>query len=802
VGDAGNGSNGSSAWDVPFAISVVIPTRNEAGNVEPLVRRLEKILPDRPLEIIFVDDSTDNTPHVVNQVGRTSARSVRLLHRPEGERDGGLGGAVEAGLRIARAPWVCVMDGDLQHPPEVIPQLLHRARETGADLVVASRYAGEGSVGSGLSKIRHMASQVMTRSAKLFFPDRMSEVSDPLSGFFLVRREAVALDELKPRGFKILLEIVARTPRLKVADVPFEFGERNAGESKASVKEGMIYLSQLVRLRFGASAGRFSKFALVGATGFGVNMVAFALMFGAGLHYLAAAIIATQISTLWLFLLTDRWVFRGRRLHYSGGARAALYVVMNNAAFLLRGPLLYAFVAGAGMNAVLANFVSLVALTLVRFAIADSWIWREVSSKQEFEHNYDVHGIVTVASEARLPELERFRVTRLLEEPTVQVRIGKLGPIAEERVSDLTSRVRAVRYDEGLGRFGFAAEIAKGPVSTSVTATPLLRGSPHVLYTNVVEPILRWAFVERGHTLVHAACVSFGGNAVFVTARTDTGKTTTILKTLDNHPGAFISDDLTVLTPEGRVLTYPKPLTVSAHTVGAVKTPLLSRRQRMGLPLQSRLHSRSGRQFGFLLAKTGLPVATINALVQRIVPPPKYDIETLIPGVDVAEQARLAGVVIIERGEDEEINLSPAEATAIVLSNCEDAYGFPPYDDIAPFLHGTGEADLHHQEREIVQRALATLPARLIRSSTMDWWLRLPSVVDGIVPGESIGSTDSSGNGASGNGSTSNGSGTNGSSGNGASEHVAPGNGSLENDAMPSWASLDDAEDDKSQATV
>ena len=780
VRSAAGDVDASSLWDAPFALSVVVPTRNEAGNIEPLVRRLEQILPDRPLEIIFVDDSSDETPFVVETVSLDSTREVRLLHRPEGEREGGLGGAVQAGMRMARAPWICVMDGDLQHPPEVIPQLLQRSRETGADLVVASRYAGDGTVGNGLSKVRHLASQAMTHSARVFFPSRMRAVSDPLSGFFLVRRDAVPVDDLKPRGFKILLEIVARSPELKVADVPFEFGERHAGESKASVSEGMIYLSQLVRLRFGSLAGRFSRFALVGASGLGVNMAAFALLFAAGLHYLAAAIIATQISTLWLFALTDKWVFRGRRLHYSQWSRAALYFVMNNGAFLLRGPLLYVFIAGAGMNALLANFVSLAALTLVRFAMADSWIWREAPPEGYFAYKYDVHGIVTVASEARLPELTRFRVEDLDDEPTVRVRIDKLAPLPEGLAAEAAYDMFNVRYDEGLGRAGFAAEITKGPTSTAIVATPLLRGSPHVLYTNVVEPVLRWAFVERGYTLVHAACVSFGGNAVFVTARTDTGKTTTILKTLDNHPGAFVSDDLTVLTPEGRVLTYPKPLTVSAHTVGAVKTPRLNRKQRMGLPLQSRLHSRSGREFGFLLAKTGLPVATINALVQRIVPPPKYDIEVLIPGVDIVDEARLAGVVIIERGEDEEIELHSDEATSIVLSNCEDAYGFPPYDEIAPFLHGTGDADLHHREREIVQSALRNLPAKLVRSSTMDWWLRLPSVVEGIVPGELGNQRRPNGDGSHGNDSD-----TEGSSDNDSSGHASHGSGSDGNGSHP-----------------
>ena len=116
-----------------------------------------------------------------------------------------------------------------------------------------------------------------------------------------------------------------------------------------------------------------------------------------------------------------------------------------------------------------------------------------------------------------------------------------------------------------------------------------------------------------------------------VTARTDTGKTTTALKLLDHYPYSFLSDDLTIVCPDGRVLAYPKPLTISRHTVAAVKTPLLSRRERIKLIPQSRLHSRTGRRFAFVLATLRIPAATLNAVVQRMIPPPKYDIDAADP---------------------------------------------------------------------------------------------------------------------------------------------------------------------------
>jgi hypothetical protein len=287
-----------------------------------------------------------------------------------------------------------------------------------------------------------------------------------------------------------------------------------------------------------------------------------------------------------------------------------------------------------------------------------------------------------------------------------------------------------LRYSEGPGRLGFGVEITElADRRIAVTAAPLLRHSPHVLYTNVVEPILRWTFVGRGYALVHAACFADGERAFLITARTDTGKTTTTLKTLDRHPYSFVSDDLTIVCPDGRVLTYPKPLTISRHTVQAVRTPLLTRRERFGLIFQSRLHSRNGRRFAMLIAKLRIPAATLNAVVQFLVPPPKYHVERLIPTAQIAPEANLTGLVVIQRGGLGDEALERDEALEILLANCEDAYGFPPYGEIEGFLHSRGGHDLKAAERRIIEDALSGIPATLLRSETMDWWERMPGVV-------------------------------------------------------------------------
>jgi dolichol-phosphate mannosyltransferase len=800
---------GESGRETP-GLSIVVPTRNEAGNVAALVQRIEGVAARLPvahqtIEVVFVDDSDDDTPDAISAI--ESQVDVRLIHRSPEEQVGGLGGAVVDGMRAARADWVCVMDGDLQHPPEVLEKLILEAVERKPDLIVASRFCDGGGIGS-FSRLRTSLSRLCSSSAALLFRNRLSKVTDPLSGFFLVRREALDLDSLRPQGFKILLEILVRTRNLRVSEVPFEFGERLTGETKASMREGLRYFSQLMSLRFGELSARFGRFGVVGVTGLAVNMLLIAALADVvGLYYVAAAVLATQGSTLWNFCLTELWVFPDRQHRRSGALRMGMFFMVNNVALVLRVPLLFALTTGLGVHYLLSNLISLASLTIGRYALADLWIWGQ-SHETKSGHCYDIHGIVTVASEVRLPELERFRVGELLAPAEIDVRIGRVkrdngllvngvfhahdlngngsngnGVAGIEHANGngasalhangngngangtlhvngtdgngangavhvngsngngangngvLHSESAGIRYAEGRGPLGFRVEITDVGERIEVVASSLLRFSPHVLYTNVVEPILRWTMVSKGYALVHAACFADGEKAFMITARTDTGKTTTCLKTLDKYPYSFVSDDLTILCPDGRVLTYPKPLTISRHTVQAVKTPLLSRRERAGLIIQSRLHSRSGRRFAMVIAKLRLPAATINAIVQFLVPPPKYHVERLVPTAKIAPEAKLSALVVIQRGGLGDVELERDEALDILLRNCEDAYGFPPYDQIAGFLHSRNGNSLQEIERGIIAGVLGRIPATLLRSETMDWCDRLPAVMEGVNGG-------------------------------------------------------------------
>ena len=194
-------------------------------------------------EVIIVDDSEDETAAVAR--GLATAIPVIVMHRRTGERHGGLSGAVTEGLRKASSAWVVVIDGDLQHPPEVIADLAHRAEGGDVDVVVACRHGDE--AWAAMSPVRRLLSSIAGRAAQVAFRRRL-RTADPMSGFFLVRRSSIDIEVLKADGFKILLEILITHPSLRVAEVPYVFGHRHHGESKGTVGEGLRYGRHLLGL--------------------------------------------------------------------------------------------------------------------------------------------------------------------------------------------------------------------------------------------------------------------------------------------------------------------------------------------------------------------------------------------------------------------------------------------------------------------------------------------------------------------------------------------------------------------------
>ncbi|MFD8917345.1 glycosyltransferase [Streptomyces sp. NPDC059569] len=369
----------------PGAVTVIIPTFNESGNVRELLRQLTGAVPARlPCEVIFVDDSTDDTPEVIESAAQDCPFPVSVIHREKPE--GGLGGAVVEGLRAAGSDWIVVMDADLQHPPALVPELVAAGERTSADLVVASRYIEGGSRAGLAGGYRVAVSRAATWLTKGLFPAGLRGISDPMSGFFAIRRSAVTAEALRPLGYKILLELAVRCRPEQPAEVPFVFRDRFAGESKSTAKEGLRFLRHLVELRTAAPLARMIAFGLIGLTGFVPNLLALHGLTAAGVHYLPAEVVANQFGVLWNFLLIEVLLFRDRRAHRHWADRVGRFALLANADLLLRIPLIALFVAQLGMGVLTATACALLATFVLRFVGTEALVYlpkREREPKRE-----------------------------------------------------------------------------------------------------------------------------------------------------------------------------------------------------------------------------------------------------------------------------------------------------------------------------------------------------------------------------------------------------------------------------------
>lgn len=298
----------------PPQLAVIVPSYNERDNVELLYEKLATALGDTPWEMIVVDDdSPDGTADVVNELSRIYA-NVRCLRR-FGRR--GLASACVEGMAVTAAPYVAVIDADLQHDEAILPDMLRKALD-GADLVVGSRFTGNGSAGEGLSKTRLSGSQLATKLAGMIAGQ---VVSDPMSGFFLIRREAAlkAAPKLASDGFKILIDLIVTSARmgapLTIAEVPYTFRPRHAGESKMNPLIVIQYLGLwFSKLTNGALPPSFLLFGLVGGTGVVVHLVTLAAFTALGQNFMVSQIAATLIAMTWNFFLNNNLTYADRKL--------------------------------------------------------------------------------------------------------------------------------------------------------------------------------------------------------------------------------------------------------------------------------------------------------------------------------------------------------------------------------------------------------------------------------------------------------------------------------------------------------
>ena len=298
--------------NAPVELTVVIPTLNERDNVPLVVERLNRVLDGVAWEAIFVDDdSPDGTADVVRRLAREQA-NIRCLQRV-GRR--GLSSACIEGILASSAPYIAVMDGDLQHDEALLPEMLHKLKAEHLDIVVASRHVANGSLGEWRqSRIR--ISDVATRLSRIVVK---ADLSDPMSGFFIVERAAFtgAVRRLSGQGFKILLDLFASTPRpFAFAELPLTFRQRLHGESKLDTLVAWEYLMLLLQKLIGPAVPvRFLLFALIGGLGVATHLATLWLTLHAThASFAMAQGAATLTAMTGNFLLNNLFTYRDRRL--------------------------------------------------------------------------------------------------------------------------------------------------------------------------------------------------------------------------------------------------------------------------------------------------------------------------------------------------------------------------------------------------------------------------------------------------------------------------------------------------------
>lgn len=356
-----------------ITISAIIPTYNEKDNIAALLEKLDSVLSGYNYEVNFVDDnSSDGTAELAKVL--SAKYPVNVIVRKDKR---GLASAVVDGFNSSRGEILLVMDADLQHPPEVIPSMLHEI-ESGADIAVASRYVKGGACQSwGLT--RRVLSRGATFLARLLLPSTRC-VNDPMSGFFMLNRYVVADAELKPTGYKILTEILAMGQFQKVVEVPYTFKNRAKGKSKLNPKQQIEYLRHLYSLlKRRGELIRFVKFCSVGLSGVVVNEgLLWLLSQLAGLVLPLASIISVESSIISNFILNDLFTFRDRHSH---GLQARLkrllkFNLVSLVGLAINVGLLLLLTNVFGIYYLVSNLVGIAVAMMWNYLVNSWWTWR------------------------------------------------------------------------------------------------------------------------------------------------------------------------------------------------------------------------------------------------------------------------------------------------------------------------------------------------------------------------------------------------------------------------------------------
>ena len=382
----------------PILLSLVIPTYKERNNIENVVNILSGLL-DQTIpgnyEIIIVDDDSPDRTWEVAQSLIPDYPQLRVMRRQE-ER--GLSSAVIRGWQAATGRVLGVIDGDLQHPPKVLTQLLQKI-EQGADLALASRHVDGGGV-SSWSVIRRFLSRGAQVLGLVILPGVLGRVTDPMSGYFMVRRSAIANATLNPIGYKILIEVISRGQVGEIAEAGYVFRERTDGESKVTWKQYIEYIQHLIRLRISTGrlgkiskkvnfpVQRFLRFGLVGLSGVFVDMLILYLLSDPttlALPLTRSKIMAGEIAIFNNFLWNDAWTFADVSMQQQGWKprlkRFLKFNVVCLAGLLLNVVILNLVFNFLIPNRYIANFIAIAIATIWNFWVNLKLSWRVTEVK-------------------------------------------------------------------------------------------------------------------------------------------------------------------------------------------------------------------------------------------------------------------------------------------------------------------------------------------------------------------------------------------------------------------------------------
>jgi len=370
----------------PLRFSLIIPTFKEAKNIPQIVEQLSRLLDSQlagEYELIVVDDNSPDDTWKVAQELTADYPQLRVMRRIE-ER--GLSTAVIRGWQVAQGEVLGVIDADLQHPPELLLQLWSKIQR-GADLAVASRHVEGGGV-SDWSFIRRLLSRGAQMIGLILLPGVIGRVSDPMSGYFMVRRQCLIGRPLNPLGYKILIEVLGRGKVSWIGEVGYVFQERQAGESKVTWKQYVEYLQHLLRLRLSLGhIGRFIRFGVVGFSGVFVDMTIFYLLREhVELGLTRSAILSTEVAILNNFLWNDLWTFSDISQHQRGWRKRLKRFLKFNVICLV-GLILNVLLVNLlfnvfGINEYVAKLMAIAAVTVWNFWINLKLSWRVTDARR------------------------------------------------------------------------------------------------------------------------------------------------------------------------------------------------------------------------------------------------------------------------------------------------------------------------------------------------------------------------------------------------------------------------------------